>query len=346
MYILLKEQIENYRYAVGKLIFLIEYNNLSLISDLKDSNSMLVFDEVKQKYFYISIFKKPTKEFEEDYPVQIFYQKGNINKKLSGKNKAEFFMLNPDFEKRYAEAIEAAFTDTKHFFQDIPPKYFDLFKYYFLIAEKKITEDMSAFYKYLSKKTVDRNNYQVNDGYLSFSHPKYFNDPFDCNYVLENNIDMSGKLRVLCLTKKFDNILMWSYYSDSHQGYCFELVKNSIVEKITGIGLTGLCVYGPVNYSKKRPEIKKQVKTFSFTDLMHYVDAAFTKYYDWKHEDECRFVIISNELVSDFISIQVDVSKVYEGCLGNESPVLNSSGESLNMIKLAKDDIGYRLNTH
>lgn len=244
---------------------------------------------------------------------------------------------------QYADAIEAAFTDTQQLFQDIPQEYLNLFEYYFFMAKEKILRDTGLFYKYLQQKAVAKNKHQVNDGKLSFSHPESFNDPFDCNYVLANNLDMSGKLRVLCLTKRFDNILMWSYYSDSHRGYCFGFTNYSILEKIESLELTGLCVYGSVDYKTKRPDIKNEVEAFSFTDLKYYVDAVFIKYSEWKHEDESRFVIISNKVDGDYISIQTDISIVYKGCSGKESPVLDSNGKILNTIKLAKDDTVYSL---
>lgn len=75
----------------------------------------------------------------------------------------------------------------------------------------------------------------MNDGYLSFSHPKFFNDPFNCNFLLENNSDMSEKIRVLCLTYEYDNILMWSYYSQSHKGYCFEFSHQNLINKIKSL---------------------------------------------------------------------------------------------------------------
>jgi hypothetical protein len=97
-------------------------------------------------------------------------------------------------------------------------------------------------------------------GELFFSKPRDFNDPFDCfvdeiadgtndefikylrnkrktaeyiNEILRQK--NSGELnirnlleddksqdyfKVFCLSKKFDNILMWSHYADDHKGIC------------------------------------------------------------------------------------------------------------------------------
>jgi len=271
-------------------------------------------------------------------------------------------MLSEEFDKQFNEAVEVAFTDTSKFLEKIRKKYRNIVEYYFWQAKKKIYDDSICIkpHKYFYKDTVMENRYGVNDGYLSFSPPEYFNDPFDCNCLLSNNIDMRDKFRVLCLTHQYDNILMWSYYSQSHKGYCFQFSYNDLIDKIKKIKVSGLCIYGGVNYNKKRPPQKSKVNYFSFTDLKFYINATFTKYLEWRHEKEYRFVIISQNFIKEndesevkkadieekngkFVTIKADIKKIYEGCLGDGKSIYNSQNVILNTVRLSKDDVKYKL---
>lgn len=241
MKILHKKQIDNYRYAVAKIIFLMTENGYEFIEDFEDSNLMLVKDKKKiKKYMY-------------------------------------FYYLNED---------------------------------------KTIFEELSNRkpYKYYLDTSVMNNRYNINDGNLSFSHLKYFNNPFDCNYFLANNKNMNDRFRVLCLTEKHNNILMQSHYSGNHKGYCFEFSYTDIIRKIKSLEIKGLCIFGKVSYRNKRPEIKSQVNKFSYTELKFYIDAVFTKHVEWEHEDEYRFAIISDSVMEDFVVVPVDIKEIYVGC--------------------------------
>lgn len=170
---------------------------------------------------------------------------------------------------------------------------------------------------------------------------------------------MRDKFRVLCLTHQYDNILMWSYYSQNHKGYCFQFSYNDLIDEINKIEVSGLCIYGGVNYNKKRPPQKSKVNYFSFTDLKFYINATFTKYLEWRHEKEYRFVIISQNFIKEndeseekksdiekkdrFVTIKADIKKIYEGCLGDGKSIYNSQNVILNTVRLSKDDVKYKL---
>lgn len=177
-------------------------NRFKLISDIRESNLMIVQDKGRKQNIYVSILAKPTRELPEKSSILIFYQKAsygrNKEKSNNERNKnirREVLLLSKEFDKLFAEAIEVALTDTFLFLEKFQFKHYDVTEHYFLEAEKKIFDDLGGTkpYKYFSKDTVTANKYQVNDGRLSFSHPKFFNDPFDCNCLLSNNIDMSEK---------------------------------------------------------------------------------------------------------------------------------------------------------
>lgn len=354
MKIILKEQVENYRFTVAKIVFLLSETQYAFVSDIKESNLMLVENQVSGERVYISILSKPTKIPSDEYPIHIYYQKPrygkykkvNEDESVENINKENRVMLLPKgFDDMFSEAIEKSFLDTESFLNTLQEELRSILDYYFLDEESELykTLNIVKLYKYFSKKSVDENKYHINDGALSFSHPKYFNDPFDCNCSLANNQDMSDRFRVLCLTHEYDNILMWSYYSENHTGYCFEYLFSNIVSAINNLNntISGLCIYGDLDYKNKRPKQKSQVNTFSFSDLKFYIDASFTKYDEWKHERESRFVILSDSLKEDFVQLDLDIHRIYEGCLGDGKAIFNSSGKPLKAKLLLKDDVEY-----
>ena len=349
MRVILKNQVESYRFTVAKIIFLLTEPKYEFILDVEDSNIMSVYDTEKDERIYISIFGKPTNKNLDEYPIHIYYQKPSYKRYIKNNkkedNKIRVHQLSADFDEYFSSAIENSFYDTTTFFERLPNKYHELFDCYFLRAENRLYEELKIdkLHKYYSKEAIVNNNHRINDGALSFSHPKYFNDPFDCNCMLANNQDMSDKFRVLCLTHEHDNILMWSYYSENHTGYCFEFLFNDLIREINKLPIKGLCVYGNLKYDSKRPEQKSQVNYFSFTDLNFYIDAVFTKYSEWEHEKESRFVIISPYSKDDFISLSLKINKIYEGCEGNGEKIYDSSKNILTVSRLFKDDINYEL---
>ncbi len=350
MRILLKEQIEYYRYTVAKVVFLEAYKEYELLEDIANSNCLRVYNKLTKEVLYISLFgeaKGATKTIDKSFPTHIYYEKKNFNiHREKQENKGLIvYSLNNEFDRLFENAIENAFINTAAYFENLSSNNIELFEYYFSEAHKKILT-YSRFCKYYSKDKEEVIKHDAKEGTLSFTHPKHFNDPFDCNCSLSNNADMSDKFRVLCLTTQYDNILMWSYYSNNHKGYCFEYVIHTLLDQIKRNNLKGLCVFGNVTYSDKRPAQKSEVDRFSFTDLDHYIRAVFTKYKRWEHEDECRFVIISNNFADYKESVQISttIDRVYVGCLGEELKESQNDARKLEVIKLLKDNKEYSLN--
>ncbi|MBA4241656.1 MAG: hypothetical protein C0448_13095 [Sphingobacteriaceae bacterium] len=87
--------------------------------------------------------------------------------------------------------------------------------------------------------------------------------------------------RTTCFTEEANNSLMWSHYSDNHNGVCikFDLSKD---EKLNN-SLT------PIKYLKRIPEIKQQ------TDFKKFL---YLKEESWSSEKEWR--IVSNKIKFPF----------------------------------------------
>ena len=347
MLILEKEQVESYRYMIAKTVFLILHPMYELLENIPDSNVMLVQAQSRNEVpFYVSLLKGPTVKGDFKEKLYVYYQSAPYARQMKqAKTEAgSIRLLEHRFDDLYKMYFEMAFLD--------PDRFYALLDSYAwkeaIIKDLFVTSGQvhQKLYKYLSADTVSMNRHQVNDGFLSFSHPSVFNDPFDCNCVFANNLMMQDLFRVLCLTPEHKNILMWSYYAENHKGFCFQYDMSDLIEQIKKIEHNGICIMGNVRYSSIRPKQKAPSNQFSFTDISFYIDAAFTKFEEWKHEREYRFVLISNQLKhkGTFIPFQAMIEKAYEGVQGRVGYVEDSHHVRMPSIPLFKDDVKYQLN--
>jgi hypothetical protein len=105
-----------------------------------------------------------------------------------------------------------------------------------------------------------------NEGIYNTIYTKLLND-------VEEDLKNTG---VFCLSHHNDNILMWSYYSDKHKGFCIEFERSPDNN-------LGKYAY-PVKYV---PFKYKKVTAFSSKAFeMKFL----TKAYDWKYEGEWRLI--------------------------------------------------------
>jgi hypothetical protein len=107
---------------------------------------------------------------------------------------------------------------------------------------------------------------------------------------------------VMCLSPNVHNFLMWSYYSNSHTGFCIGYNTKKLIEsRIFGMG-------GKVIYSDKFPTYPMfpDIKSFTFLNLL------YTKSRVWKHEDEYRLL---HTYKNGFVQ-KIDASFINEIVLG------------------------------
>jgi hypothetical protein len=106
------------------------------------------------------------------------------------------------------------------------------------------------------------------------------NDPFElwCSAQGDRRIraalrswkkDMALHYGMLCFTKHWHNPVLWSHYSDKHQGVClgFEVDEQSV---------------RPVSYVDERPALQLPATQETMEQLL------YTKYRDWSYEEELR----------------------------------------------------------
>ncbi|MFW5426882.1 MAG: DUF2971 domain-containing protein [Methylophagaceae bacterium] len=101
--------------------------------------------------------------------------------------------------------------------------------------------------------------------------------------------DISALLKsfgILSLSSKWDQVLMWSHYSDSHQGFCIGFEFDDIFDH--DVGLHQVVTYEE-EYPKLHPDIfiNNDIKTYN-EGLIKTLVA--TKSRQWSYEDETRYI--------------------------------------------------------
>lgn len=165
----------------------------------------------------------------------------------------------------------------------------------------------NLLYKYLDAKGAKE---MLNHSNLMYTNATMFNDPFDCHPGL---IDFSNvpseackcwsakdiedlhsnkysnyrdDLWICCLTKKFNSILMWSYYN-KHEGVCIGLNMDKVSRCLGAqYGLRVAIEGKEVQY---KDVIDKPNFYLDKEDFFNY--QVYTKAKAWEHEEEVRLFI-------------------------------------------------------
>lgn len=349
MYFIFKDCIDNYRYAIAKMCFLKEYKEFKFVKDIANSNCMKISENISGKVMVVSLFSKPDGVKKEIEDIQQYYQKSQYtrlkNKKKLHKN---IHKLKDSFDNRYNQLFELAIKDSENFMNvEVTPEYLVLFDQV-IFKDFLFEKGKETCFKYYAQDTIQSKKYGVVDGSVSFSDPNTFNDPFDVNCFFANGSDVRDLFRILCVAPTCKEILMWSYYGSDHKGYCFEYNMNDILKIICNLKKPGICIIGGVNYTDKRPNQKSKLNRISISEVKFYIQAAFSKYTDWKHEKEIRFVIISHDFLeeeSPYLTCKIPIVNVYEGCNGEGRPISNSAMVSIPTVQEVKDANNYMLHT-
>ncbi len=128
------------------------------------------------------------------------------------------------------------------------------------------------------------------DGKLILSDPSSFNDPFDSQLDVSLDKDDSNQpipdcvgmfYRMICLSEKWDSLLMWGHYACSHKGICLKLhVDPSTLPYAEDI-------LEPVRYSTHYQNYATDLNQGDITALRTYL---LTKSVDWLYEKEWRYI--------------------------------------------------------
>lgn len=297
------DKINLFRKAVLFDSFIKHYSNIYYDFKISEENDCLL-SKKKDDNTECAIFigEKPniktlTKYF--NYKIYVYY--------ISIPNKNDQGFIKEKLSKEYIhEVVEIANNN----FSQISDK--SILTRVF--TENRVINPAEIFYKYyrdnIDEETLDKIK---NKGMISFTNPKLFNDPFDCDYT--NSITGEGKekFRVLCLTPNYTNILMWSYYGTNHKGFCLGYNKDFILNELER-HYSGICFVGKVAYKKKRPPYKITKTLGMMDEILFLINCLFTKYEEWNHENEYRMAIICPDKASDYFSINTPIMNRICGC--------------------------------
>ncbi|MFQ2273098.1 DUF2971 domain-containing protein [Aeromonas hydrophila] len=194
---------------------------------------------------------------------------------------------------------------------------------------------MNIIYKYLNIFDID----YFTEPTMKISVPEHFNDPFESaistktdeiiKYYLKdiymmNKYDISTyyeKTRhyidykissngIISLTRKNDDILMWSHYADNHKGMCIGLEEDFANHKAeTGLLLDDPLLPIPVSYNQNRLDINKAISIDRFAHDL-YRAQVLNKYEEWKYEQEERILIPIQFADSILIQKSDEVKKI------------------------------------
>jgi len=147
--------------------------------------------------------------------------------------------------------------------------------------------------------------------------PDHYKDPA---YHIDTYMDIQSGARasvaVMCFTKKYKNILMWSYYSKNHQGLCIGYDYNcDFFHK------KYLCHYsdnvGKITRVKYRNDRPKYILP---DELVNDTSEWFKKAKNWKYEREYRILLPVNKSIKNGSSLLLyelepqHIKRVIFGC--------------------------------
>ena len=139
-----------------------------------------------------------------------------------------------------------------------------------------------------------------------------------------------SKIGVSCFSKNNLNLLMWSHYADSHQGFCLEFDSSTLP----------FSKAFEVTYKSEIPNISsdmlmsEQIGTESIEKLLSF------KSIEWKHEQELRifhqesnksYFYPSNSLKAIYFGIRTDVSDIEIIC-----SIIKSQNPTVKFYKMKK----------
>lgn len=99
----------------------------------------------------------------------------------------------------------------------------------------------------------------------------------------EFHTGMIGEVGICCLTKKPDNILMWSHYADNHKGLVIEFTIDNNSENIHMGNVENKLFGWDVEYTESMPVISTEERDFNAVK-----DVFLMKSPDWRYEAEYR----------------------------------------------------------
>lgn len=216
---------------------------------------------------------------------------------------------------------------------------------------------------------------------LKFTNAIKFNDPFDCHPSLVDYSNIPNKIKgnkagellvkmyagtpkriidgtwICSLTKRNDNLLMWSYYSN-HEGICIGLNIDKVKKSLSNHeGIPIGCPEIEVQY-KNIIEKSDYFRNMDKLDFLRYQIG--TKAKDWEHEEEVRLYTRGNRFMNllnynkepYFLTINGECFEtLYLGVRiedNDKNKIVNAARKSnpnIMIYQMATDTVAFKLNT-
>lgn len=183
-----------------------------------------------------------------------------------------------------------------------PSEFNDPFECEFPIKLKITKNELQAFLN-----SNNQNLFSNLEGLKSVIEEKFDNniDRY-INYLNQNSNEIKKLLynkrdliTICCLSKKFDNILMWSHYGNNHNGICigfkfkYPQDQYSLLNSIENNNTKNAYVIKKIKYQFKKLTKKNRCNlTFDYAMKSHYHKAFF-----WNYEKEYRIINLNQKKI-------------------------------------------------
>ena len=154
----------------------------------------------------------------------------------------------------------------------------------------KPSASIQRLYRYRS---ASENSFaELADGMAWYSRYDCLNDPYEGSYINNSGEPVFDhlitSLRVLCFSRRHDNLLLWAHYAENHRGICLEYEFTDEVYRSECFD---------VKYSSCQP-ILDRVETYPAGVTVHKDREAkvfLTKSKDWSYEEEYRLLRLAED---------------------------------------------------
>jgi hypothetical protein len=144
-----------------------------------------------------------------------------------------------------------------------------------------------------------------------------------------------SKIGVSCFSKNNLNLLMWSHYADSHQGFCLEFDSN----------LEPFSKAFEVTYKSEVPQINSDLLMTEKIGLESLQKLLSFKSIDWEHEEELR--LIHQESNKSYSYSYKSLKAIYFGIRANQSDIeiicsiIKSQNPTVKLYKMKKLEMNF-----
>lgn len=155
----------------------------------------------------------------------------------------------------------------------------------------------------------------------------------NCVNMAAQVLNLKEDFRILCLARNPKDILMWGYYGNGGKGCCCGHMPDKIQKGIQKRG-SKFCIYGEINYpdTNNRPEFHVNYNDIADDIWGFIIECTFTKYRNWKHEKEFRYLILGEDFIEDYITIDSTIDETYLGCKSDDVTFYSLNKDSFSTL--------------